>query len=174
MHLCSDAFCNTFCCKPEFHFRAASSFTVYAGSNNRTTGGSLSGLVTEKTEVISLGFFYLSLTMSAELTELTKSQFVRRPYVHVAIISEPNVRISFRFWLLLPLGHTFGRFFLFFFLFFTNIFYFRSHGTLWEWKFQIATPTNRRRKFSNFSWIFFLMVLTKLPLGLLKFWKLKF
>ncbi len=126
MYLCSDAFCNTFCCKPEFHFRAASSFTVYAGSNNRTTGGSLSGLVTEKTEVISLGFFYLSLTMSAELTELTKSQFVRRPYVHVAMISEPNARISFSFWLLLPLGHAFERgvFFLFVCLFVFVFFYF--------------------------------------------------
>ncbi len=26
--------------------------------------------------------------------------------VRVAIISEPNARISFKFWLLLPLGHT--------------------------------------------------------------------
>ncbi len=28
----------------------------------------------------------------------------------VAIISEPNAQISFKFWLLLPLGHTLGIF----------------------------------------------------------------
>ena len=37
---------------------------------------------------------------------------VHRPSVHVAIISEPNARISFKFWLLLPLGHTLGHFYL--------------------------------------------------------------
>ncbi len=30
--------------------------------------------------------------------------------VRVAIISEPNARISFKFWLLLPLRHTLGCF----------------------------------------------------------------
>ncbi len=45
---------------------------------------------------------------------------VVHPSVHVAIISEPKVRISFKFWLLLSLGHTPGLFFLFF----TNIFRF--------------------------------------------------
>ncbi len=34
--------------------------------------------------------------------------------------------------------------------------------------------TNHSQKFSNFSWIFFPMVLTKLRLGFLKFWKLNF
>ncbi len=38
--------------------------------------------------------------------ELMSSTFVRRPsVVHGAIISEPNARISFKFRLLLPLGH---------------------------------------------------------------------
>ncbi len=46
--------------------------------------------------------------------------------------------------------------------YFTNIFIF-INMTLWVQKFQNATPpTNRSRKFSNFYWIFFLMVLTKL------------
>ena len=38
-----------------------------------------------------------------------------RPSVCVAIISEPNARISFQFWLLLSLGHTLTHFFFFFF-----------------------------------------------------------
>ncbi len=36
---------------------------------------------------------------------------VVRPSVHVAITSEPNARIFFKFWLLLLLSHTLGRFF---------------------------------------------------------------
>ncbi len=52
--------------------------------------------------------FQLCVTMSAELM---KSQFVRRPSsVRDTIISAPNARISFKFWLLLSLGHTPGRF----------------------------------------------------------------
>ncbi len=66
--------------------------------------------------------FYLCLTMSPELM---KSKFFLRlssvvhhlssvhPSVWVAIISEPNAQISFKFWLLLPLGHTLGHFFSF-------------------------------------------------------------
>ena len=39
---------------------------------------------------------------------------VRRPSsVRVAIISEPNARISFKFWLLLPLDHTLTLFYFF-------------------------------------------------------------
>ncbi len=54
---------------------------------------------------------------------------VHRPSVHVAIISEPNARISFKFLLLLPLSYKLGLFFLifeifFFGFFFTNIFRF--------------------------------------------------
>ncbi len=47
-----------------------------------------------------------------------------RPSVRVAIISEPNARISFKFWLLLPLDHALGlilNFWFFFWFFFTNI-----------------------------------------------------
>ena len=52
----------------------------------------------------------------------------------------------------------------------TSCFRFPQHGTLWEPKFQSATPpTNCSWKFSNFSW-FFSMVLTKPLLGFLKFW----
>ena len=54
---------------------------------------------------------------------------VRRPSVHVAIISEPNARISFKFWLLPLMGHTLGLILIFFekkiFRCFTNIFSFR-------------------------------------------------
>ena len=62
-----------------------------------------------------------------------------------------------------------------FLIFFTNIFHFHLHGTLWEPRFQNATPpsTNRSRKLSNFIWIFS-PIHTKLHLGFLKFWKLKF
>ncbi len=40
--------------------------------------------------------------------------FAHRLSVRVAIISELNTRISFKFWLLLPLGHTLELFFLIF------------------------------------------------------------
>ena len=64
--------------------------------------------------------------------ELMKSKCVRRlssvrrpPSVRVVIISEPNARISFKFWLLLPLTHTLGCFFNFWILFkiFLRIFF---------------------------------------------------
>ena len=63
---------------------------------------------------------------------------VRPSSVRVAIISEPNARISFKFWLWFPLGHMLGLFFYFwfFFLFLTSIFRFRQNGTPWEWEFQ--------------------------------------
>ncbi len=35
---------------------------------------------------------------------------IRHPSVRDTIISEPNAQISFKFWLLLPLGHTLGIF----------------------------------------------------------------
>ncbi len=52
--------------------------------------------------------------------------------VHATIFSEPNTWITFKFWFLLPLGHTLGCFFnfppnfffFFFFWFFMNIFCF--------------------------------------------------
>ncbi len=66
-------------------------------------------------------FNKLCLTLSAEFM---KSKFVRRPSVLVTIISEPNARISVKFWLLLPLGYTLGhgkkwgrRYFRIFFVF---------------------------------------------------------
>ena len=71
--------------------------------------------------------------------ELMKSKFIRRPssvrrpsVVHVAIISEPNARISFKFvlWLLLDYSH--DQTILFLSFFFMNIFVFvnmRPHGS---------------------------------------------
>ncbi len=47
--------------------------------------------------------------MSAEL---------HHPSIRVAIISEPNAQISFKFCLLLPLGHVHGRFLHFWFFFY--------------------------------------------------------
>ena len=75
-----------------------------------------------------------------------------------------NARISFKFWSLLPWAihsDVFWIFFVIFFFFqsFTNIFRFHYHGTLWERKFQNATALTNRLKFSNFSWLFFLLIL---------------
>ena len=54
-----------------------------------------------------LGFFHYLC-----LAGLMKSKFVRRPsVVCVTIISGPNLPTSFKFQLLLPLGHTLGHFF---------------------------------------------------------------
>ena len=48
-------------------------------------------------------------------------------------------------------------------VFFTNIFRFRLHGTLWEPKLQNATSlSNYFWIFSTFFWIFFWVVLTKI------------
>ena len=53
----------------------------------------------------------------------------------------------FKFWLLLTLGQTLGRFLNFVFEYFS----FSFHGTPWERTFQNATsPTNRSRKFQTF------------------------
>ncbi len=55
-----------------------------------------------------------SQTLASENTEafVHRLSSVRRPSsVRVAIFSEPNARISFKFWLLLPLSHTLGLFF---------------------------------------------------------------
>ena len=52
--------------------------------------------------------------------------FVCRPSVRVAIISESNARISFKFWLLLLLGHMLRQFFFIFwniFFYFSRIFF---------------------------------------------------
>ncbi len=114
--------------------------------------------------------------------------FIRRPSVHrlsvfVTIISKPNARISLKFWLWLTLGHALGRFFLFvtkkkWGIFFTNILIFfifvsiEPYGSN-NFKMLLLLQIGSRR-LSNFSWIFFLMVLTKLRLGFLKFWKWKF
>ena len=98
--------------------------------------------------------------------------------VRVAIISESNARISFKFWLLLrKLVHTLTLFFLIFeknvFLsFFTNIF--RSL----TWDPMGAKITKRYSsyksppKVSKLYLSFLLIVLTRLLLGFLKFWKL--
>ncbi len=49
---------------------------------------------------------YVSRAHEIEICPLS----VVRPSVCVAIISEPNAQISFKFWLLLPLSHTLGCF----------------------------------------------------------------
>ncbi len=145
--------------------------------------------------------------------------------LRVNIISEPTERISFKFWLLLPLGQTPRHIFFVFFFFYEHF----SFSLTWDpmgakiskcyssyklqpkvfklfltflpngsrkttrleflkfWKFnefysfsltydsmgvKISndTPANHSQKFSNFSWIFLPMFLTKLRLRFLKFW----
>ncbi len=98
------------------------------------------------------------------------------PSVRVAIISEPNSRISFKFWLLVLLGHTLGRFF--------NFWKEKKNGICFEY-FSLTRdlmgvktskrypPTKRSRKFSNLSWIFFLMVPTKPMFGIFKSLKIE-
>ncbi len=81
--------------------------------------------------------------------KLMKSNFVRLSSVRVAIISEPNARISFKFWLLLPLSHTPGRFFIFFFIF-VNMGPYRSQDFKTPLLLQIAVGS-----FQTFFWIFF-------------------
>ncbi len=77
-----------------------------------------------------------------------------------------------------PWAICWGHFFIFWkkksLNFFTNIFHFRYHGTLWEPKLQNATaPSNYFWILSNFSWIFFSVVLTKVVFWIfeiLSFW----
>ncbi len=113
------------------------------------------------------GHFKLCLSVSAEAMVWG---FVRRPSARrpCRIISEPIGRISFKFQLLLALGHT-PRMFLNFWknkkkknkkqnkkqlphfpIFQDFFFHFRSHGTLWEQKLQNATPSSGFWPFSNF------------------------
>ncbi len=103
--------------------------------------------------------------------ELKKSKFVWLPLsvVCVAIISEPNARISFKFWLLLHLGHTLGLFWIFEKkkkiggAFFTNIIHL-TWDPMGEKKTECYSYKSQLN-FFNFSWMFFPMVLTKLHLG---------
>ena len=63
---------------------------------------------------INVFWFFSSAWLCHQSSWNRNSSFVRRcpssSTVRVAIISVPNTRISFNFWLLLPLGHTFGRY----------------------------------------------------------------
>ncbi len=77
---------------------------------------------------------------------------VRRPLsVRVAIISEPNAWISFKFGLLLPLSHTCGRFFNFwdfYFVFLALLEYVsRAHGNL-----AVACRPSSVRLCRNYLW----------------------
>ncbi len=91
-----------------------------------------------------------------------------RPSSVASITSEPIARISFKFWLLVTLGHMPGSFFIFFFSILEKkcgIFYkYFSISLRWDpMGVKLLLPLqNRSRKFSYFSWIFFSMVLTKL------------
>ncbi len=107
-----------------------------------------------------------------------QSSVVRRPSsVRVAIISEPNARISFKFWLLLPLIHTLGSFFNFLTFFFIFYEYFSFSLTRDPMGAKISksfSSYNSQPKVFKLLLIFFPMVLTKLCLEFLKFGKLKF
>ncbi len=94
----------------------------------------------ENLEIDILTNFQLSLTISAELEiEICPSSF--RPLsVRVAIIPEPNARISFKFSLLLPMGHTLRHFFYFLNIFFIFYEYFSISLT---WNPMGATVSKR-------------------------------
>ena len=64
------------------------------------------------TKIQKCGGSFLALldyVSRAHEIEICPSSVVR-PSVRITIISEPNARICFKFWLLLPLSHTLGRF----------------------------------------------------------------
>ena len=99
--------------------------------------------------------------------EPMKSKFVRPSSVRVTIISEPNARISFKFWLLLPL-HALGLFWIFennSWIFYEYFSFPLTLDPMGVKSLNATLPTNRSRKFQTFFWIFFLMVLTKLRWG---------
>ena len=68
---------------------------------------------------LALQLFYTVLEFLALLDFVSRAHEIeiRPSIVRVAIISEPNLRISFEFWLLLPLGHMLTRCFFFFLIF---------------------------------------------------------
>ncbi len=125
---------------------------------------------------------------------------VRRPSLRVAIISERNARMFFKFWLLLPQAllllqiapesvqtfpeclslwssqnnvWDFGNFENFNFLTTRDF-----DSTQWEWKFQTANPPRLQITakvfISNLSWISPQIVLTKLRWGFWHFWSFRF
>ncbi len=72
---------------------------------------------------------------------------VVRPSVRGAIFSEPNARIAFKFWLLLPLGHTLRCFFLknnFFLIFYEYFSFLLTWDPMGAKNFKtLLNPTNR-------------------------------
>ena len=117
---------------------------------------------------------YVSRAHEMEICPLSvvRSTVVCRPSsVRVAIISEPNARISFKFWFLLPLCHTLRHFLIFFcFGFFYEYYRFVNMGPYGSENFktlfvlQVATES-----FQTFLEFLFLMVLAKPRLEFSKF-----
>ncbi len=60
------------------------------------------------------------------------------------------------------------------FCFFVLPIFFVNMGPYWSESFKTLPPTNRKRKLSNLFWIFSPMVITKLRLGFLNFFKFEF
>ncbi len=142
-------------------------------------------LILPKLPVFSLNLtlrFFTVFSSGWLCQQLMKSKFARRlssgvrpsSFVHpsvVSIIFEQIAWLSFKFGCGFPRAIPLGWFFFlnfrkkkFFFIFYKYFFVFSNMGlTTWEQKIENATPaTNRSRKFSNFSWIFFPTVLTQL------------
>ncbi len=97
--------------------------------------------------------------------ELMKSKFIRRPsVVCVAIISGPNARISFKFSCCFP------------WVICSDVFWIvESFSLTWDlMRAKISKRYSSYKSQPNVFWIFVLMFLTKLRLGFLKFWQLKF
>ena len=74
-----------------------------------------------------------------KLAEIMKSKFGPRRPVRAAINSEPNAWISFKFWFLVPLGHT------------LELFESKTHFLIFLFVFINILFLIRSRKFSNFS-----------------------
>ncbi len=68
-------------------------------------------LTEDKSTCQSKPYFFSSAWLCQQSSWNRNLSVVHRLSVHVAIISEPNARISFKLWLLLPLSHTLGLFF---------------------------------------------------------------
>ncbi len=95
-------------------------------------------LHTFPTSSLTTSLFLLNFIHVAMLDYVSRAHEIeiRPSSVLAAIISVPNARISFQIWLLLPLGDTLERFWMFE-NFLGDIFvFFKVHGTLWKQNFK--------------------------------------
>ncbi len=121
-------------------------------------------------------FDYVSRAHEIEICLSSVRPSVRRPFVLQLSLNLMHGCLS-NFGCCFPWAIRWGWFLekYIYIYFFRIVFVFKNmHATICGRKLKNSTPpTNRIRMFSSFSWIFFLMVLAKLRLRFLKFWKLK-